>query len=76
MAFACVRHLAYRVALQQRERMSPERIRQALAARQCLIVRDKRSGRRYVLPSTAIPDMERICRTLGLLMSRAPYRIE
>ena len=76
MAFACVRHLAYRVALQQRERMSPERIRQALAARQCSIVRDSRSGRRYALPSTATPDMERICRTLGLPMSRAPYWIE
>ena len=76
MAFACVRHLAYRVALQQRERMSPERIRQALAARQCSIVRDSRSGRQYALPSTATPDMERICRTLGLPMSRAPYWIE
>ena len=76
MAFACVRHLAYRVALQQRERMSPERIRQALAARQCSIVRDSRSGRRYALPSTTTPDMDRISRTLGLPMSRAPYWIE
>ena len=76
MAFACVRHLAYRIEVQQRERMSPERIRKALAARECTIIRDTASGRRYALPSTATPDMERICRTLGLPMSETPYWIE
>ena len=76
MAFACVRHLAYRIEVQQRERMSPERIRKALAARDCTIIRDAASGRRYALPSTATPDMERICRTLGLPMSETPYWIE
>ena len=76
MAFACVRHLAFRIALRQGERMSPERIRTALAARQCSIVRDTRSKRRYALPSKTTPDMDRICRTLGLPMSRTPYWIE
>ena len=76
MAFACVRHLAYRIALQQGERMSPERIRTALGDRQCSIVRDTRSKRRYALPSTTTPDMDRICRTLGLPQSRTPYWIE
>ena len=76
MAFACVRHLAYRIATQQNEKMSPERIRRALAARQCSIVRDAGSGRRYALPSKTTPDMERICRTLGLPLSRKPYWIE
>ena len=76
MAFACVRHLAYRIALRQGERMSPERIRTALAARQCSIVRDMRSKRRYALPSKTTPDMDRICRTLGLPMSRTPCWIE
>ena len=75
-AFACVRHLAFRIALRQGERMSPERIRTALAARQCSIVRDMRSKRRYALPSKTTPDMDRICRTLGLPMSRTPYWIE
>ena len=76
MAFACVRHLAFRIARQQGERMSPERIRTALAARQCSIVRDTRSKRRYALPSKTTPDMDRICRTLGLPMSRTPCWIE
>ena len=76
MAFACVRHLAFRIARRQGERMSPERIRTALAARQCSIVRDTRSKRRYALPSKTTPDMDRICRTLGLPMSRTPCWIE
>ena len=76
MAFACVRHLTCRIAMQQRERMSPERIRQALAARQCSIIRDAKSGRRFALPSRTTPDMERICRTLGLPRSRTPYWID
>ena len=76
MAFACVRHLACWIALRQGERMSPERIRTALAARQCSIVRDMRSKRRYALPSKTTPDMDCICRILGLPMSRTPYWIE
>lgn len=76
MAFACVRHLAYRIATQQNEKMSPERIRQALAVRQCSIVRDTASGGRWALPSETTADMERICRTLGLPRSRKPYWID
>ena len=76
MAFACVRHLAYRVELQQKKRMSPETVRTALSARQCSIMRDTKSERRYALPSTTTPDMERICRTLGLPLSRTPYWID
>ena len=76
MAFACVRHLAYRVELQQKKRMSPETVRTALAARQCSIMRDTKSERRYALPSATTPDMERICRTLGLPLSRTPYWID
>ena len=76
MAFACVRHLACRIAQRQGERMSPERIRTALGARQCSIVRDLRSKRRYALPSQTTPDMDRISRTLGLPTSRAPYWIK
>ena len=56
--------------------MSPERIRPALAARQCLIMRDMRSKRRFALPSKTTPDMDRICRTLRLPLTRTPYWIE
>ena len=76
MAFACMRHLTYRIALQKKERMSPETIRQALASRQCSILRDTGSGRRYAMPSTTTPDMERIYGTMGLPLSQEPYWIE
>ena len=76
MAFACIRHLAYRVELQQKEWMSPETVRTALAARQCSIMRDIRSKRRFALLSNTTPEMERICRALGLPLSRAPYWID
>ena len=52
MAFACVRHLAYRVAVQKR-RMSPEAIRSALVHRQCSILRCQQSANRYVVPLEA-----------------------
>ena len=76
MAFACVRQLAYRVELQQKERMSPDMIRTALAGRQCSIMRDASSKRRFAIPSKTTPEMERICRTLGLPSARTPYWID
>ena len=74
MAFACVRHLACRIALRQGERMSPERIRTALAARMLDRARQRETALRAPLKTT--PDMDRICRTLGRPMSRTPYWIE
>ena len=76
MAFVCVRQLAYRVELQQKKRMSPEMIRTALAGRQCSIMRDTSSKRRFAIPSKTTPEMERICRTLGLPLARTPYWID
>ena len=72
----CVRHLVYRIVLQQGERMSPERIRTALAVCQCSIMRDIRSKWRFAVLSKTTPDMDRICWILGLPMSRTPCRIE
>ena len=53
MAFACVRHLAYRVQLQKKRRLSPAVIRDALLNRQCSVLRHTRTGKRYVIPSSA-----------------------
>ena len=74
MAFACVRHLAYRVAIQKR-RMSPEAIRSALTGRQCSILRCKQTGNRYVIPSRPTPDAERIYATMALPLPTTPYRL-
>ncbi len=74
MAFACVRHLAYRVAVQKR-RMSPEVIRSALVHRQCSILRCQQTGNRYVIPSKPTPKAEMIYATMGLPLTTTPYQL-
>ena len=74
MAFACVRHLAYRVAI-QKHRMSPEVIRSALVHRQCSILRCRHSGNRYVVPSKPTPAAEQIYATMGLPLTTTPYQL-
>ena len=75
MAFACIRHLSYRVAL-QKQRISPEVIRSALIHRQCSVLKHKRTGRRYVVPSKPTPNMEKIYDTMGLALSATPYELD
>ncbi len=55
MALPRVRHLAYRIATQQR-RVSPEIMRSARTHRQCSNLRCKRTGNRNVVPSKPTPD--------------------
>ena len=74
MAFACVRHLAYRVAIQKR-RMSPEVIRSALVHRQCSVLRCRQSGNRYVIPSKPTAAAEQIYATMGLPLTITPYQL-
>ena len=73
MAFACVRHLSYRVAL-QKQRISPEVIRNALIHRQCSVLKHKRTGRR--VPSKPTPNMEKIYDMMGLALSATPYELD
>ena len=75
MAFACIRHLSYRVAL-QKQRTSPEVIRNALIHRQCSVLKHKRTGRRYAVPSKPTPNMEKIYDTMGLALSATPYELD
>ena len=74
MAFACVRHLAYRVAI-QKKRMSPEVIRSALVHRQCSVLSCRQSGNRYVIPSKPTPVAEQIYATMGLPLTITPYQL-
>ena len=73
MAFCCVRHLEYRVALQYKK-MSPEAIRQELIRIQSSILKDK-NGQRYVIPSKAGTDGLKIYQVMGLKYSTTPYRL-
>ena len=71
MTFACLRHLAYRVALQKR-RMSPNVLRNALLQRQCSLLRHRRTGQRYLVPSKPSRDTTEIYRTMGLALPTTP----
>ena len=68
MAFACVRHLAYRVKLQKKRNLSPGAIRDALLNRQCSVLRHTGTGRRYAIPSSATAEAQLIYEALGLTL--------
>lgn len=73
MSFCCVRHLEYRVTLQQ-EKMSPEVIRQELIRIQLSILKDK-SGQRYGIPSNVSSKGLKIYQVMGLKYSTTPFKI-
>jgi len=73
MAFCCVRHLEYRVALQY-EKISPEVIRQELIRLQSSILKDT-NGQRYVIPSNASTIALKIYQVMGLRHSKTPYKV-
>lgn len=75
MAFACVRHLAYRVELQKKRRLSPAAIRDALLNRQCSVLRHTRTARQYAIPSPATAEAQLIYEALGLNLSDVPYEL-
>jgi len=73
MAFACVRHLEYRVSLQYRK-LSPEVIRSVLTRVQISVLKDP-GGNRYVLPSQASQEARKIYQVMGKSYSTQPYRL-
>ena len=75
MAFSCVRHLMYRVKLQQGP-MSAAVIRRALVHVQHSILKDKQSKKRYVLPSRLSVEAKKIYRVMGIEHSEVPYRLD
>ena len=77
MALCCVRHLMYRVKLQQGV-MSAEAIRRALLSVQLSVYRDVSTGRCYELPGRWQSEVEKLYRTMGVSLRatarRAPER--
>jgi transposase len=73
IAFTCIRHLEYRVALQYKK-ISPESIREALIRVQSSILVDNKKGK-YVIPSQASQDARKIYQVMGLSYSQTPYRL-
>ena len=75
MAFSCVRHLMYRVKLQQRL-MSAAVIRNALVHVQHSVLRHQETSVRYVIPSALNPEAQRLYRTMAVAYSEVPYRLD
>ena len=74
MAFCCVRHLAYRVALQYKK-LSPEVIRRELAHVQVSLLEDQNTQSIYGMPSSVSPDAEKIYQVMGIKPVTTAYRI-
>ena len=74
IAYACVRHLARRVALQKRP-LSPRVIREALNDRQYSVLHDPENGKRHIIPSRPSAEAKAIYATLGLNISDRPYEM-
>ena len=75
MAFCCVRHLEYRVALQY-QKLSPEVIRRELAHVQVSLLEDRKTKSVYAMPSSVSPKAEKIYQVLGLKPSTTAYQVK
>lgn len=75
MALVCVRTLEYRVRLQYKK-LSPERIRKALSRLEVSVLKDTKTGKRYILPSQASQHAKKIYQILGLRWRETPYIIK
>ncbi len=74
MAYACVRHLAYRVAA-QKQPMSPKVIQTALRQRQFSVLHDPENSKHHAIPSMPGAEAKAIYATLGLATTTRPFEI-
>lgn len=65
MAFACIRHLEYRVKTQYKK-LSPEALRQELLKVQAEIIKDNATGKRYLLPTKMSQEAKQLYRIVGI----------
>ena len=75
MAFACVRHLMYRVKLQY-QALSPAVIRNVLIQIQHSILEHQSTHKRYCIPSQVSPEAKKIYQLMGLSASTVPYALD
>ena len=74
MAYTLIRHLEHRVRLQYKK-LSPEQIRKTLLSVQASILHDKKTNKRYVLPSNVPLDAEKIYKLMDVSLKTSVYRI-
>ena len=74
MAFSCVRHLMYRVKIQQQV-MSAEVIRNALLHVQTSILKDQKNGQRYAIASNTSSEAKKLYHVMGLSLPSTPFAL-
>lgn len=75
MAFTCVRHLEYRVALQY-QKLSPAVIRRELVHVQVSLLEDSNDQSIYAMPSALSPHAEKIYKVMGVKPPSGAYRVK
>lgn len=75
MALMCVRHLQYRIGLQQGG-MSVEMIRQALLGANYSIMRDEHSGRRFAVAMQLCATGRKLYRAMGIEREERPLMLQ
>ena len=75
MAYACVRHLADRVAV-QKQPLSPNVIQTALTRRQCSVLHDPENNTHDAIPSMPSAETRAIDATLGVETTTRPFDIK
>lgn len=69
MAFVCVRYLEYRVSVQS-QKISPEEIRKSLLQVQASILHDKKTNKKFLLPSKPNSNAQEIYRVMKIKMPK------
>ena len=75
MAFSLIRFLCHRMS-GRKDRLSPKRIREALLARQCTILRDQETDTRYAVYSKSTEEVKAIYKAMGMKLVTATHRVE
>lgn len=75
MSLVTIRTLEYKVNLQYKK-LSPERIRYTLSRIEASVLKDTKTGNRYVLPSQISQDAKKIYQIIGYKWRETPYQIK
>lgn len=75
LAFACMRILERSVELQQKERMSPQKLQAAMLSVTSTLMRDRTTGKLYRFPKRLGSQAAKVYRSLGIKYSTAAKEI-
>ncbi len=75
MTLLCVRHLQYRMNLQQNVSVTPEIITQALTSVRHSLLEDRKTGRRYAIPSVVNETAQKLYKVMQQTYARETFEL-